>query len=32
MGVERLVAAALICRLGTIDIQIHDNRILPASD
>jgi hypothetical protein len=29
---EWFLAAALTCRLGTLDIQIHDNRILPAPD
>jgi hypothetical protein len=29
---EGFLAAALTYRLGTLDIQIHDNRILPASD
>jgi len=30
--VEWFLAVALTYRLGTLDIQIHDNRILPASD
>jgi len=32
IGVEWFFAGALSCRLGTLDIQIHDNRILSASD
>ena len=30
--VEWSLAFALICRLGTLDVEIHDHRILPASD
>jgi len=30
--VERLLAVALTYKLGAVDIQIHDHRILPASE
>jgi hypothetical protein len=30
--VEWFLAYALICRLGTLDVEIHDDRILSASD
>lgn len=29
---EWLLALAMICRLRTLDVQIHDDGILPASD
>jgi hypothetical protein len=32
VGVEWLLVVAFTNRLGTLDIQIHDNRVLPASD
>ena len=32
IGVEWFLAGALNYRLGTLDIQVHDNWVLPASD
>ena len=29
--VEWMLAAAITCRLGTLDVQIHDHGILPVS-
>jgi hypothetical protein len=32
MRVKRYLAITRTLRLGTVDVQIHDHRILPASD
>ncbi len=32
MRVKWMLVAAITCRLWTLDVQIHDHRILSASD